>query len=850
MSDRTLVISATNVLARGFLVVPTDRKSRAGAPVNGLFAVARAVLHVLAWKTPARAVAVIERRGRVFPELLAPQVDELPALLRTLGMTVVEGEGEADLVASYVRAALDEGDDVVIVGTDKRYAQLVTDTVWWYDANKDARYTPEIVHKRFGVPPDRVADWLALVGDDDQVPGVSGVGAKGATRLLETHATVEAALASPDSLDARTRKALEAARSELPAHLARARLSGTRPPPTALSDCPFSPPQPAALNAALDALAFVELLASTSSSTLVEVCASASAFDAALKAMGPDIPSLHALLDDDERGRETVHGVGFSAGRGQAWYVPRSSDAWPAIAAWLGDATAPKAGHDLIATRIALHREGVEVAGIASDSACASHLTQPSAWAPHELPLVARHVLGRSLSDDDEVRGAGKERKPWSGVTSAAQVAGERADAAAAIQRALSPGIAPASIAEYLALSDTLVRMELRGMAVDVSQLDRAESAFAGIERDLDAQITELAGHPFNIGSSTQLGKVLFEELGLPIVSRTKTGFSTANEALERIEHAHPIVALVLRFRLLRRLRENWVMALRRCIHPDGRVHARFHPARSFSGQMVTTNPDLTRVPGRTPEMAEIRRAFAAPPGFLLMSVDFNQLGLHVLAHLTRDPALVEPLKERADMHRLTAAAVLEKRPEDVTEGERQLGKVVNFATFAGQGPSALALQLGVTAAQAKDYIGRFDRHFALVRAFQDEQLRLAKERGYVETIAGRRWPIGGLGSLDPMLRSYAERMARRGTHEGSVADVARRALLHADRALREKGSRASPLVEVVDEVLFEVPEAELGDTARLCAGAMKHAFDLAVPLVVGVEAGKTWADLEPVSLD
>ncbi|HVE85740.1 MAG TPA: DNA polymerase A family protein, partial [Myxococcales bacterium] len=407
----------------------------------------------------------------------------------------------------------------------------------------------------------------------------------------------------------------------------------------------------------------------------------------------------------------------------------------------------------------------------------------------------------------------------------------------------------PERLAEYLELSDTVVRMELKGIAIDTGQLDRAEVAFAGIERELEGQIESLAGHAFNINSSPQLGAVLFEELKLPVVSRTKTGYSTANEALERIEHAHPVVGLVLRWRLLRRLRDNWVHALRRCIHPDGRVHARFHPARSFGGQLVSTNPDLARVPGRTAEMAQIRRAFVAPPGRLLMSVDFNQLGLHVLAHLTRDPALVEPLRQRADMHRLTASTVLEKPPDQVTADERQLGKVVNFATFAGQGASALALQLGVTAAQAKEYIARFDRRFAQVRAFQDEQFRLAKERGYITTLAGRRWPIGGMESLDSQLRSYADRMARRATHEGSVADVSRRALLEADRALLKSGLSAWPLVEVVDEVLFEVAEAELLESARVCSHAMRHCFELEVPLTVGVEAGKTWADLERVDL-
>ncbi|MGQ0506975.1 MAG: DNA polymerase [Myxococcaceae bacterium] len=846
MADRTLILSATNLLARGFLVVPVDRKSREGAPVNGLFAVARAALHVLEWKRPARAIALIDRASRPWNPLLVSQVETLPSLCRALGLTVVEAPDEPHLLASYARTALEAGDDVVIVGSDKRYAQLVSDQVWWYDANKDARYTPEMVRKRFTVGPEQVADWLALVGDDDQLPGVKGIGAKGATGLLAQHATVELAVEQLETLVNRLRRALDAAKPQLNEHLSRARL-GSRAMPVPLDQCPFQPVEGTALNAMLESLGFVELLVSGGAQTQVEICTTPESVDTALRSFENAWVSLHALLEESDP--ETVHGIALSTGEGTARYIEASSPAWPTLVRWLSDAKAPKSGHDLIATRVALRRAGIELAGIVADSACASHLTDPSGWAPHELPVVARHALGKSLREDDEVLGVGAQRKRWSQLGErCAGVAAERAEASAAITRALVPKVDAALLAEYLALSDTLVRMELFGVAIDTAQLDRAQVVFAEIENGLSKEIESLAGHAFNINSTAQLGKVLFEELKLPVVSHTKTGYSTAMEALERIEHAHPIVPKVLRWRLLRRMGDSWLRALRKNVQPDGRVHSRFHPARSFSGQVVSTNPDLTRVPGRTPEMAQIRRAFIAPPGRLLMSVDFNQLGLHVLAHLTQDPALVEPLRERADMHRLTASAVLEKPPEAVTTEERQIGKVVNFATFAGQGASALALQLGLSPTEAKEYLARFDRRYARVRAFQDEQLRLAKERGYIQTLAGRHWPIGGLESLDSQVRSYAERMARRGTHEGSVADVSRRALLHADRALREAGLSAMPLVEVIDEVLFEIAEAELQTSARVCADAMRNAFQLEVPLVVGVEVGKTWADLEPIS--
>ncbi|MBL8922941.1 MAG: hypothetical protein JNJ54_29095 [Myxococcaceae bacterium] len=853
MAERTLIASATNLLARGFQVVPVDRKSKSGEPVNGLFAVARALTRAVAFKRPARAVAVIDSTARAsaWPEVLKAQLPRLPELCRALGLTVVETPDELHLCASYAKAAVDAGDDVLLAAVDKRYAQLVAGNVWWFDANKDVRYTIEIVQKRFGVPPPQVGQWLALVGDEDQVPGVKGIGAKGATEFLLEHGTVEAALGKLDTLDGRVAKALKAVKDELPGKLAHTRLETSRPLPVPLSQLAWTPPTVSTLNALYDALGFSELLVSEESSKRAEVCETEAQLAAFLDAVKGRPVALCAVLEDPAPAAERLVGLGLSAGDGAHCYVATDGRAWNALAAWLGDGRAPKQGHDLVPLRVALERAGVPLAGVVSDSACLSHLTQPSNWAPHDLPLVARHVLGRALPDDDEVRGVGKARKTWSGLSidRVAEVAGARADASAAISTKLAPGVEGPLLDEYLELEATLVQMELHGLLVDGAELERAEASFAGIEQELEADISRLAGRAFNINSSKQLGEVLFEQLKLPIVSHTKTGWSTANEALERISDAHPIVPLVLRWRGLRRLRDSWLISLRRCIAADGRVHSRFHLARSFSGHLINTNPDLGRVPGRTPEMSRVRRAFVAPPGKLLMSVDFNQLGLYVLAHLTKEPNLVEPLRTRADMHRLTASAILQKPAAELTLAERQVGKVVNFATFAGQGASALGMQLGISPAEAKEYIARFDAHYAKVRAFQDEQLRLARERGFIVTLAGRRWPIGGLESLDSMLLSYAERLARRATHEGSVSDVSRRALLDVDKALRREGLETAPLVQILDEVLFEVPEAELERAAQVCAHAMRNAFQLEVPLVVGVEAGKNWADLEPVTV-
>jgi DNA polymerase-1 len=861
MADRTLVASATNLLARGYLVVPTDRRSPGGEPVNALFAVARAIERVMAFKLPSRAVAVLdpELDPTRWPPLLAAQLAPLRGLLEALGLRVVEAAGEVHAVASYARAALDDGHDVIVVGVDKRFAQLVSDRLWWYDANKDARYTPEMVHKRFLVPPAQVAEWLALVGDDDALPGVAGIGAKGAAGLLDGHGSIEAALAAAESIAGRPGKVLRSSADAVRTELARARLDQHRALPVALDELAYAPPPAAEVNALYDRLGFVELLApegEAGAAVRVRLCDTALELAAGLATLdGP--AAIHAVTEDPAPAYGALVGMAISTGRGEALYAPfagagRCLPGPQALASWLADPGVAKLGHALEGTVATLVRAGIQPAGIVGDSASASHLTQPSNWAPHDLPLVAKHVLGRALSTDDAVRGVGRQKKPWAQlpVERAAQLAGQYADASAAVWQKLAPAVPAALIDEYLALSGVLVGMELTGLIVDRAELGRAELDFAAIEADLQRRIEELAGHPFNINSSKQLGAVLFEELALPIVSHTKTGWSTAIEALERIEHAHPIVPLVIRWRLLRRMRDSWLIALAACIADDGRVHSRFHPARSFSGRLVNTNPDLGRVPGRTPEMQRIRRAFVAPPGRLLMSVDYRQLGLHVLAHLTGDAALIEPLRHHDDLHVLTAAAVLERPADQIGDTERQIGKVVNFATFAGQGPSALALQLGVPAQDARELIARFDRRYAQVRAFQDEQLRLARARGYIETIAGRRWPIGGLESLDPHDRSYAERMARRATHEGSVADVSRRGLLDAARALRSAGLATVPVLQIHDEVLFEVPEAELAEAARVAGRAMRSAFALAAPLRVGIEAGPTWADLATLPVD
>ncbi|MGE0784395.1 MAG: DNA polymerase [Sandaracinaceae bacterium] len=854
---RTLLAHGTGLIERGFLTSAPDRtRARDGTPTNALFATCRALRTAIGFKTPDRAIALVDPFGEV-DDALAPQVPHAKRLLEALGLMVVDVPDALATIASYARAAREAGDDVVIAGSDKRFAQLVSDRLRWYDAYKDVRYTPELVKKRFEVDPALVAEWLALVGDDDHLPGVKGIGKKGATALLTEHGSVEAAYAALDTLDTRTRKALAAGIEDARREVGRARLATDAALPIPFGELTFDPDDDATVAALYDELGLVELLPAEELPTLGEVAIPGD-LEAALSALDRARPTAVEIVTEDPSPiRGALVGVALAQSDRAPLYVPmvdrdvRGAELAPLVG-WLEDAAIPKTGHDTKAARVAFAKLGVALRGVVSDSECESHLHEPSNLAPHDLSLLVKHFLRRALPAPESLRGVGKGTLAWSEVPEAnvAAYAAERASCARAIAERLLPDTDPALLAEYLALGDTLVRMELRGIAVDREDLLHVGADFERIAAELEGEIHALAGDTFNIGSTKQLGHVLFEQLGLPIYKRTKTGWSTATEALERIEHAHPIVPLVIRWRLLTRLTDSWVTALEQAIELDGRVRSTFDPARSFSGRLVNSAPDLGRVPGRTKEMARIRRAFAAPEGKTILSLDYRQLGLYVLAHLSRDPALCGPLARGEDLHAITAAAVLELPIERVGRDERQRGKVVNFATFAGQGPSALAMQLNVGVEEAKTLIDRFDRHYAKVRAFQDEQLELVRTRGYVTTIAGRRWPVTGLDSPDVMGRSYAERLARRATHEGSVADVSRRGLLRADEALREAGLDAAPLLQVHDEVLFEVAPSDLAEAARIGARAMREAFALEVPLRVGAKAGPSWADLEPLALE
>lgn len=847
MPDRALVVCATNLLVGGF--------DAGSDPRGALGAATSALRRALAFRDPTVAVAIVAPDASLddHPALAAhaalrAQHDLLHRVFEAHGLRVVTHPRPIHLAASYVDGALADGFDAMVVATDKRLAALVSDAVWWNDPYKRVRYTPEMVRKRFEVPPDVVDGWLALVGDRETLPGVKGLGKKGATSLIEEFGSVDAALDRADEVEGRTGNALRAGLEDARRELGRARLARDLPLPLPWSKLPWTPPDGEELNALYRELGFHHLL-TTEEPAVKTTVLDADGVRRFLAGLGAGPTAVLAVTEDPSPARGELVGLALAHGKKVA-YVPAENV--PEMAGWLADGTAPKVGHASKSVVVALARIGLEVAGITGDSESESHIVDPTGLAPHDLDDLARKVLQRPVGTVDAARGVGKRRKDW-GQLPPQRVAdhiGPWASACLRLHGRFSPRVPREMLSEYLALGRTLSRMELHGIACDAEDLAASAADFSAMEARLEGQVYELAGKEFNIASTKQLGEVLFDQLGLTVVKRTKTGWSTATPALERITDEHPIVPLVIRWRLARWLRTSWTNALTDAISDDGRIHATFHHARSFSGRIIASSPDLGRVPGRTEEMLRIRHAFHAPPGRLLLSVDYDQLGLYVLAHLSGDRELVAALTRGDDLHTLTAMAVLELPRSAIDAETRQVGKVTNFATFAGQGASALALQLGVTAAEASDIIDRFYDHYSGVREFQEGEEQRARDVGFIETLGGRRQQVGGFDSRDSALRGYAERVGRRATHEGSVADITRRALLHSDRAIRRAGLGGFPVHQLLDEVLFEIPEDELDATVALAAEAFRGVYpDLRVPLRVSAKAGTRWGTLEPVEV-
>jgi DNA polymerase-1 len=817
------------------------------------------------------------------PADLTPQIPVIRRVFEGFRVPVlIEPEMEADdVIATLAGRGAERGLDVFIVTADKDARQLIGDRVRLLNLRTRKEMDADALEKDWGIRPDQVVDFLALTGDSvDNVPGVPGIGAGYASTFLKEFGTLDALLAHPErvkgpkkqqALREHAQTALMARRlvilrDDLPLEIDWDALKTQPPDRDALlalcTECGFHGfrnelgPPPAAEREAGPAW--------VADYRLVDNPVSFAAFLDELKrqpkfCVDTETTSLDPLRAD-------LVGLSFSWKEGEAYYLavrgpegsPRLDEAatLSELRPILADPGVEKVGQNLKYDMLALQRAGVELGGPITDTMILSYLLE-SGERNHNLDQLSQRLLGHEMIPITALIGKGKAQRRMDEVDVAkvAEYAGEDADATWRIESILAPNVRADGLWDLYAelerpLVSVLARMERAGVAVDVGRLQQLSDDFAQEMNGFESEIYRLAGRTFNINSAPQLRQVLFDELKLPSLSRTPGGEqSTAQDVLEELALKHPLPALLLRHRQLGKLKSTYLDALPTMVHPaDGRIHASFNQTVAATGRLSSSDPNLQNIPVRTEEGRQIRQAFVpGRPGWRLLTADYSQIELRILAHYCDDPALKRAFAEDHDIHRAVAARIFGVPERSVDESQRRVAKTVNFGVIYGLSPFGLASRLGISQAEAVAFIDAYFKEYAGVDRFITTALEEAMARGRVETILGRRRPIVGIKSTTGRVRNLAERTAVNTIIQGSAADLIKRAMIRIDRELRDRALQAQMLLQIHDELVFETPEEETGLLADLVRREMVTALDLTVPLKVDLAAGPNWLDVEPI---
>ena len=831
------------------------------------------------------------------PEDLRESLGRIRTLLDALHNPVVEVEGfEADdVIASLAVLALEKGVEAVIVSGDKDFYQLLRPGLRLFrparggKAGVAAEWVDESnAGKRFGVPPGRIVDYLALIGDSsDNVPGAPGIGPKTAVKLIREYGDLEQILAHAEEVRAkRPRESLLHNGDQI-------RLS--RRLVTILTDVPVELDLDQLAVRAPDRKRIRDLLLHLEFYTLLERFASLSAVDES--ASGPESVDYQLVLDAGEveglaeeiRGlgevalavltaspdpmRGPIAGIALSTQPGKARYFPLAheptldlemeafaagsainlpgldSPAMIPLRDLLEDAGVRKIGHDLKHGMVALADADITLEGTSFDTMVASYLLKPELRG-HELESLAANILGLETTPLKELVGTGKKEVPLTRLAPEQILshACERADCAGRLRDRFRSELEGHALDELfraveMHLVPILARMERNGVRIDPLFFSEMSRQLEYELRLVQEEIFKEAGSEFNLNSTPQLRTVLFEDLGLPVIRKTKTGPSTAAAVLEELEAlGYRVPRLLMKYRRMEKLRSTYIDALPGIVHPrTGRIHTHFNQTVAATGRLSSSNPNLQNIPIRTKIGREIRKGFVAAPGYVLLTADYSQIELRILAHFSGDPAFVTAFREGSDIHRQTAAVIFDVPVEAVTSRMRDQAKTINFATLYGQGAFSLGRQLGMPRDEAQHFIDQYFERFSGVRAFLDEQVWLARQRGYVETLSGRRRYVPELASRNWNIRAHGERIARNTPIQGTAADVIKKAMIEVQLALDEAGSGAMLLLQVHDELLLEVPAEELGGIRELVVSHMQDSTVLDVPLVVDTGAGESW---------
>ena len=834
----------------------------------------------------------------------------------------IKGYEADDVIGTLAQAASQRGMQAVIVSGDKDFYQLVgpgiallnpgrggpaaVDEVWVDESN---------AVDRLGVPPRQVVDFLALVGDSsDNIPGVKGIGEKGAQKLLAEFGDLETMLARADEVTAkRPREALLTQAEN--ARLSRELVTIQRDVPIELDvgDFVLREPDRDTVIRLLSELEFYTLVRRLTDATAPqeagigdtaeaengkagEVDLSADSWLSLSDLSSPSAPSVSILDNPDdlpglvERLRHApLVGIDVEAGGGEphdaeivglslaaspeeVWYLPfghraaggelaapdsvrnlppLTDFAAAPLFALLTDPSVPKAGHDIKYDWQVLRAAGVELKGVVYDSMLASFVLDPGRRS-HTIDTLCLEHLGRTLQTYPDLTGKGKSEIPFAevAVPQAASYCGTDSATVLSLHRFFEPMLQETALEPLLQtiempLLEVLVDVEWAGITIDLALFRKLGEELGADLRRLEQEIARAAGTEVNLNSPRQLASVLFERLQLPVLKKTKTGPSTDADVLEQLAAmGHELPRLILEYRELQKLKNTYIDTLPTRINRNtGRIHTSFNQAGAATGRLSSAEPNLQNIPVRTPRGEAIRAGFVPREGWVFLVADYSQIELRIMAHLSGDAAFIEAFRQGGDIHRQTAALIFNVQPDQVTGDMRARAKTINFATIYGQGAFALSRQLGISLEDARGFIARYFERFSGVRSFLDRQIELARQQGYVETLFKRRRYIPEIKERNFSLRSYGERNAQNSPLQGSAADLIKLAMVGIHHAIREQGLAGRMLLQVHDELVFEVPPDEVEVMTRLVREHMENVVQLKVPLVVDIGVGPNWLE-------
>ncbi len=893
--EKTLfLIDGTSNLFRAFYAI-RGLSTSTGMPTNAVYGFTTMLRKILRDQKPRFLAVAFDLAEPTFrhraytdykanrpeaPEDLVVQIPYVKKVCRVLGVPILELAGyEADdLIGTLADRARKEGLRVVIVASDKDLLQLVGGGVLVYNPVKEVLLDADGVRDAFGVLPEQVRDVLALAGDSsDNIPGVPGIGDKGARDLIRRFGDLETLLREADSVERRSY------REGLKNHAESARMS--RDLATVKLDVPV-PIEPVGLRREKeDAGAARELFRELEFETLareftgtVEAPLREHAVLLDPRALEGAIAGLRAagrcavqiLRDHPEPTRAGIVGIALAGADGRdAFYVPlrhaylgapgqmSEEDALGRLRPLLVDPDLKRSGHDVKGDLIVLKRRGIEPAGFSFDTMIAGYVINPSRRG-HELEAVAQEVAGLSVPGLADLQGTGARAVPLAGleVESVAATACARASAVMAIEGAVRErlerdGLAPLFADLEMPLASVLADMELEGVGIDAGFLERLSGRWEADLARLTGEIHGLAGREFNINSPRQLGEILFDTLGLKPGRKTRKtrSFSTGVEVLEELAESHELPRRILAYRSLQKLRSTYVDALPQLVHPQtGRVHTSFNQTVAATGRLSSSDPNLQNIPIRTELGRQIRRAFVPAPGRRLLSADYSQIELRVLAHLCGDPALRAAFRQGEDIHRRTAAEVFGVHPELVSDEMRRRAKAVNFGIIYGMGAQRLAREQGMKLREAARFIDEYFSRFPDVKAYIDATVERARAEGRVRTLLGRVRYLPEIRGADRNARQQAIRAAVNTIIQGSAADIIKEAMVALQRRLVASGSKVRMILQVHDELVLEIPDDETGEVPALVRTVMTGVRPLDVPLVVDLKIGPNWLDMEPLS--